>query len=169
MYPTPTGSLFDPTASGNPTPVHGGTPAYGAPVGLGLGTPLVGASGYTPAGSAAASAASLGANLSWLMPGLLVRMRDSAKTALVRSVAPDGRCMLTQVDNNVNLSAAAENLLPEPYGRNDRVKAIAGPRKGASGRCIHMDAVSFESMVKFDGAAEAELVKMNELCKLPAE
>jgi transcription elongation factor SPT5 len=157
-----------PSVSGMPTyALHAGTPA-----GSGGGTPALyggpGGGGYggTPAGSAAGGATPAGGG-SWLIAGLLVRLRDSGKAAVVKSVAPDGRCLVAPIDTGVPMGLHFTGVNPTaPEARNERVRIIVGPLRGKAGRCV---VVGEECLVELDEGKEKAPVPAANLCKCIAD
>jgi len=137
------------------TPAHAPTPAYASTPALQAG------GGYTPAGSAAGRAD--GPAIAWLMAGLVVRLRDG-KAAAVRSVAPDGRCMLQPLEEGaLPMATSAESVAPTVPARNDRVRVIAGQYKGQTGKCTFVG--PGEALIRLDGPEEAVTLPFAELCK----
>jgi len=83
----------------------------------------------------------------WPVPGLLVKLTRTGEEGMVRSVAPDGRCMVEigQVQNGrlvfveKETSAIYTDLLPVPPVKWDNVRVVRGPDRGMEAQLIGVD------------------------------
>ena len=96
----------------------------------------------------------------WIMQGLLVKLRESGTVAVVRSVAPDSRCLVSV--RGAEMSVLAAGLLAQhPAQRDDRVRVVAGEGRGTAGRVTMVD--GGDAFVRFDDGG-GNMYKVHDLC-----
>lgn len=147
--------------------IGSGTGVLGSSAGTSIqGTPLTAAGNFqptpivggTPGGTPAVDGMGMGA---YLLPGILVKLK-SGDQGMVRSVAPDGHCLVNVGAGDPVSAPAAEIEVVRP-SRKDRVKVLVGEHRGKVAQLIGID--GDEGIVKFEGD-DVQLMKLYGLAKL---
>ncbi|OQU85804.1 hypothetical protein SORBI_3004G313400 [Sorghum bicolor] len=146
MTPDPASYLVG-TPGGQPM-----TPGYG---GMELMSPVIG-------GEAAGS---------WLLPDVLVNVSrggDEVSNAVVKEVLPDGSCRVSlgPLGEGDELIVTANELEVVRPKKNEKLKIMNGPLRGATGKLIGLD--GSDGIVKVEGSLDVKIVDMAILGKLAA-